>query len=255
MTTLFDATLALAQVVGEVSTGVATGGSTTTLVDTTRTDTVDYWNDGTIFFRGGNNASKSAVITDWALTGTTFTFATQTGACAATNLYTVCLASFTREDLRQAINLALADMGRVLKIDSSLVGVASQLAYDLPAGVTDPIRVMVDDVPNYHWNTAWGDGHLVFDSGKEPVAGGMISIWYMADHTVLTADADVITGIPLERLKAEAAVIAYNAYLERLGSANNAQALRQKDFEAKLQQARARYPLHTIAHDPHHASY
>ena len=63
MTTLADATLAVARLCSEVVDGVATGGSATTLIDTLVTHPNDFWNQGTIWLRSGNNIGKSAVIT------------------------------------------------------------------------------------------------------------------------------------------------------------------------------------------------
>jgi len=83
MTTLASATLELARLVTDVITGVATGGSGTTLLDTARTEVDDYLTNGTIWFLSGNNAGKSALISDWDLATKTFTFVTPGAACAA----------------------------------------------------------------------------------------------------------------------------------------------------------------------------
>ena len=48
MTTLADVMLDVAEILGGVRVGTATGGSTTTLVDTSRTEPAEYWQDGTI---------------------------------------------------------------------------------------------------------------------------------------------------------------------------------------------------------------
>jgi len=75
VTTLFDATLALAKILTTVPEGTATGGGTTTLVDSSRTEPVDHFNDGTIWFKSGNNIGLSTKVTDYAANGT-FTHAT-----------------------------------------------------------------------------------------------------------------------------------------------------------------------------------
>lgn len=46
-------------------TSTATGGSTTTLVDTARTEVDDYWNLGMILMTSGDNAGRSRGILNW----------------------------------------------------------------------------------------------------------------------------------------------------------------------------------------------
>ena len=98
MTTLFDATLALAKILTTVPEGTATGGGTTTLVDSSRTEPVDHFNDGTIWFKSGNNIGLSTKVTDYAANGT-FTHATL-GANVATDTYA---AAQELELLRQGV--------------------------------------------------------------------------------------------------------------------------------------------------------
>lgn len=72
MTTVFTATLELSKIVQHTPEGTATGGSTTTLLDTLRREFEDYFDRGTIWFQSGTLASKTAEVLDWI--PTTFTF-------------------------------------------------------------------------------------------------------------------------------------------------------------------------------------
>jgi hypothetical protein len=68
--------LAIEQTIPATTHGTATGGSTTTVVDTARTEDSDFWNGLTLTMMTGASAGVSATIADWELTTTTFTFNT-----------------------------------------------------------------------------------------------------------------------------------------------------------------------------------
>jgi hypothetical protein len=57
-----------------LASGTATGGSSTTLVDTSRGEASDYWNGSRIVFTSGSNAGVSRLITDYDGGTDTFTF-------------------------------------------------------------------------------------------------------------------------------------------------------------------------------------
>src|SRR5512138_2145230 len=101
----------------------ATGGSTTTLIDTTMDEPDQYLNGGTIFCISGNNAGKSCKVTTWTTSGTTFTVPTQSAAFAAGNAYAVCDNKYPREALVAALNRALSELGPFDAKDESLTTV------------------------------------------------------------------------------------------------------------------------------------
>jgi len=120
--TLFQATLDLARIVGNVVEGMATAGSDTTLIDTnfqysidhTSAPIDDYYNYGTIWILTCNNADKTAIITDWVQSTETFTFSAPgafSAACAAGDLYAVADKTYPRWQLRQCVNKALMSIG------------------------------------------------------------------------------------------------------------------------------------------------
>ena len=220
MTTLASATLALAKVLTYWRGGTSTGGSTTTLVDTARTEPADYWNDGTIWFTSGNNSGKSTAILDWALTTWTFTFATQSGACAATNTYFVAPPDFPRDVLIESINAAQRAIGNIPQEDVTLTTVEDQEDYTLPAGVYNvkEIYIATSTTSPYSYVLASGgdweeqatSGEIRFRTGREPGnTGYLMRLIYEAPLSDVTTDTGTITAyINLERLTWEAAVCA-----------------------------------------------
>jgi hypothetical protein len=202
MATLASSILNIAMCLGGVRRGKATGGNTTTLTETSLTEQSDYFNGGTIWFLTGNNAGKSAVITDWAKsTSNTFTFATQSGACAANDRYAAFASKYTREELVVALNMALSDIGPFTQINDTLVQVADQETYDLPSGVSNVTRVQMATAaaapyqwsqPHMHWREL--DGHLYLDQYHlADNAGDLIRLYYDAKHADVYDDTDVVS--------------------------------------------------------------
>lgn len=251
--TLFDVTLTLADLVTEIFAGAATGGSNTTLIDSACPDPNDYYNAGCIWFRSGNNIGKTAIVSDYASASFTFTFATQTAACAAADIYSVTPAPYNRQLLRDAVNQALQDIGAVLKTDATLVGLANTTSYTLPAGVKNVKRVKIGTLINYNWLDV--NGSLFFDA-NEPAANDVITLYYQGQHAVLSADANVVSaGVPLERLKWQAAVYALQMRYGIVGVRDPVIMERLKFAEQKAQEMRVLYGIKAMPRDPKHASW
>ena len=217
MTTLASATLSLAKLVTDVVSGTATGGSATTLLDTARTEVDDYFTGGTIWFLSGNNAGKSAKITGWVLTTKTFTFVTPDAACAAADRYSVIPPDYPRHQLIQAINQALEEIGPLPARNTTLVSVAEQEEYTLPAGVYGVLRVEVqystdtdsEFIRNYNWEEMVSEGKLKFDPGYEPDEDDLVIrlTYQLTQYTELTSDTGAIASqLPVERIVWPAAV-------------------------------------------------
>jgi len=219
MTTLFDATLALARLLGNVRDSTTTGaGTATTVVDSTRTEADDFWNGGTLWVTSGTQSGKSRKITDWAFTGTTFTIPTTSTAVGSSATYSVITADWPQDKLNSFINAALRDIGDVPAEDATLTTVGGQEQYTLPTGVSDVRMVEVaqsEDTP-YSYQPIWNwrelpTGELQFDTGREPGDTGFyIRLTYMDAHAVMTADTSTVsTYVHLDRLTWAAAVHAW----------------------------------------------
>lgn len=199
MTTLFDALLGTAQLVGMTRSGVTTsGGNLTTIIDTTLMDTSDSYNGGTLFL---TDASLTRRITDYVQTSGTITFTPAVAADQddAGSYYTVTNAR--REDIAQAINQALRQIGNVTKINDTLSFVEDQQEYTLPTGVSNVTRIAVandaDDPVEYYRTYSWHeyDGKLYIHEPVNYATGHTIRLYYDAPPTQVNADADVISDL------------------------------------------------------------
>lgn len=256
--TLFDTALALARIISDVFEGVASGGSTTTLVDSDIPSGYpnDHFNNGTIFLLSGNNASKSAIISDYDSTTWTFTFPTQAGACAANDRYGAMDADYPKHILVQSINKALIEIGDLIATNTALTTVEDQEEYTLPAGVYNVKRVEVAQYTTepYGWQIqrSWQEreGKLIFLRGAVPTDDDLtIRLTYMDPPTELTADSDTISVyIHRERLAWMAATYALR-WRVQLTDGEDERVV--KSYEEALQMAelaKARHPVPAFMH-------
>lgn len=265
MTTLAEATLDLARVIYAVLESTATGGSTTTLVDSSLAAVYsdDHWNQGTIWFLSGALAGKTAVITDYTGSTGTFTFATQTSAVANGISYAVISKFYPRYVLRQAINRVIQSVGMLPATDETLVSVADQEVYTLPAGVSNVKRVYVsyETEEPYNWlrSLHWEEinGELIFDTYAQPNEDDLpIKLVYMVQQDTLDADTDTIDDqIHIDRLTWAAAVHALRWKLPKIDDED-------QSFTVQLQHAQAmdlamqrKHKIPKITRDPRLAGW
>lgn len=208
MATLSSAALDIARIVTRVIEGTATGGSTTTLIDTAfayKPDRVnvpadDYYNGGTIWFLSGSLNGKSAVVADWARATQTVTFATQTASASGAQ-YAICDLTYPRYVLWQAVNDALANIGGEDKYNISRTTVADQMSYDLPGGVYNVLKLEIAtsksapyryvEIPAQLWHEM-GDA-INFAEGRQPTMPGyIIRLTYRTPLATLSADSGVV---------------------------------------------------------------
>lgn len=123
---------------------VATGGSTTTIVDTNISDEIDDdtykgWTAFVSYDAGGAGAAPEGEyqsISDYAQSTNTLTIAAFTVAIAVGDRATITRNSlYPLYDVRRLCNNALKELGRVPNLDTSLTTAADQTEYDIPATV------------------------------------------------------------------------------------------------------------------------
>lgn len=226
MTTAFDAMLALLARVLGCTEGVATGGSSTTIVDSDLGGTDDEWTSGTAFIitdGGGAGAApenETARITDYASTTGTITVASGdfSAAPASGDTYGVC--KVPRYRLYQALNNALRDLGPVpFEDDTSLDTAASTKRYTLPAAAKRDLRQVwvarrtsapFDWEEQHNWYVIQNRSTYDLMFREQPVASRDIRLVYVGPHATLDADADTINdAVPLDYLAWRAAFWEY----------------------------------------------
>jgi len=228
--TLNDALLALASYALPIHDGIATGGSTTQLIDTVRIQANDTFNNGVIFFRTGTYANTYAVVTDYASATGIFTFAALTGAGIVAGVqYSVfsLMSGLNLYDMIHALNQALQDCGDVLQEDETLVTIADQEDYTLPTGVSHvrEIHTTSETAAPYYWrpSTHWEEinGKLRFPYQYAPASGAgyKIRIGYKAKHAALSVStSEVSSQINTEWLKYTAAINLIRSLANRGGN-------------------------------------
>ena len=259
MATLFSATLDLAKILGNVIESTATGGSTTTLVDTALPRTPppdDAYNYGTLFFVSCTQTdlnSTTAIVTDWVSTTKTFTVATLSKTVTAADRYAFCDKDWPRDVLRRSVNQAIQSLGALpdLYTLATFVTVANQEAYALPAGVYNVKRVEIATststpyyyITHHHWTEK--DGYIYFDTGFEVAdAGYLIRLTYEVPSAELTTDAGMINNyIHPDLLKWEAAV---NAYLWKQPNMGEGSAILERRLAYAVQMSQMMKQLHKV---------
>lgn len=227
MATLFDATLALAEVMGDVWYGVADSGTTGKLVDAAMQDRAGLLAPGTLFIiNATENDLDKSLVEILRHDQNTLYFATLSKTITAGDTFAAFEGHMVgKRHLIKAINQALQDLKQFTQDDASTVTVANQEEYTLPAGVTNVVSVEIAKsltAPySYSEHRCWKEtaaGKLRFYAHTPAIAGYKIRISYNTPHPELSAASDTLKpGINLERLKYEAASYAWRDYILRLG--------------------------------------
>ena len=253
---LFDITLELSKVLQYTVEAVATGGSSTTLVDSRRREAQDYFRSGTLWFK----AMKTSIeVDDW-IPGT-FTHGANI-LSVAKDLYAAAGQDYPRWLLVQKINEALQEM-LLASENVSLTTAAYQERYPLPDGVYNLKRVEVAEestdpfgyTPNLNWQEVGGE--LVFDAWHAPVENDLtIRITYQPRHTQLTEDADVISDrIPIMHLVWRAAALALRWRQGRIRMDDPEQLRQYNDAIVNAERKAGLWPVPTTPRDPHLATW
>lgn len=259
MTTLKEAMLETARILGIVREGVATGGSVTTLIDTILDEPNDYFTKGTLWvLTSTNNAALCQVVKAYAERTITLTTAVS-NAIVAGDTYAVAAPLFPKHALLQAVNKALR-FEHIIKTDDTLTVTANTQEYSLLSGVSNVKRVDVATStsvpyafqPNFHvkeWN-----GKIVFDDGKEPTETGMkIRLWYQGTHGELAETGSLLPSVDMNWLKWAAATYALRDHIRRIekdGQVDLELLNEAKTMEAQYAREAARHGLRSMVSDP-----
>ena len=178
MTKLSRMMLDVAGIAGNVVYGVATGGSVTSLIDSALNYPAESFTEGTLWLLGGDNAGEVTKIVAQGSNGA-MTISALPLAIAAGDAYAIADRQFPLNLLKQSCLTGLKSM-KIMLVDETLVGVDGQTIYTLPQDVRDVRRVEIGGVVSFFWKTA-GD-LLIFDEGKSPSAGAVITLRYAGLH-------------------------------------------------------------------------
>lgn len=256
MTLLTEVMLDVARLMGTVREGAATGGSTTTLIDTSLDEPADYYTKGTLWMLTGSNSGLCAVIRTFAENTITIN-TTLTAAIIAGNEYAAATPEFPKHKLKQAVLSALKH-NPILLTNNTLVVIANTKEYTLPTGVSDIRRVDVATeaglpysfIPNLSWRE-W-NGKLIFDN--EPTqAGNIIRLWYEGQHGEIGESGSVLPSVDMDWLKWSAVVYLYRDTITRINKDNptDLDLLNEaKMLEVEARRKANKYALRSMPRDP-----
>ena len=223
MTSMFNATLQLAQRLKVLQTSTATGGTTGTLLDTKRTETDDTFNGGAAWLItdvGGASAAPEgewARVTDFANTGGVIT-SVWTAAPANGDTYGISV-GFSLDVLIGAINDELVQH-KVVRYDTTTLDfVDEQSEYTLPVGVradnlVNVYESQVDDDDDNRWvplnysiqAQTTGTQHEIIIHSRSVTVDNDIMLEYTTFLEPLYLPTDVIDGsLPMARILDNAA--------------------------------------------------
>ena len=261
--TLSNLTYELAIELGIVSEGVATGGGTTTIVDTTYlTQPDDFWNKGTawiLYDAGGSSAlpeGQYATVTNFDNTSNTATIGTIT-AVAASDRYAIATAQFTLQELIQAINRALRNINIETTDTTSIDTADSQTEYTLPSVASMDLReVWLETSTTNSDDNRWAEiRNWIIQKTATSTAEELIlptqlitsrdiKLVYMAPHGKLNLYTDELDdSVHMERVIFRAAWYIMNRKIQRTHSTDDFLIDNREYYKALTERADIRYPI------------
>lgn len=165
----------LATVIGKPSaTRTATGGSTSTLVDTARSETDDYWNNSWLYIAsttdGAAPQGEESLVADFVAATDTLTVSPGFSAAVGVGDTYELRRYFSAAMIHSAINLAIQDAQYQLRVeteDETLVVVEDSLAYTLPADVEHVLRLdLLEHEVAYRGTATAGTASTLSDSSR-----------------------------------------------------------------------------------------
>ena len=252
---------------GQMDVTTATGGSTTTFVDTKlaglyNDDDLNGWTLFVIRDAGGLGASPEGQftrITDYVASTTTSTIATLPTGIAAGDTIGYVKILYPLYTMIEVINRALRSLGVIEYVDTaSIVPVAGQTEYTLPAVMKyeRPVRVSVNTNVSDRNDNQWYDildyeiqysvpgenGKLIFKD--PPPSGHLVRVVYRTVHPFLTAyNSPVSENIHPTLATAAAAEKALEWQNSRLSGSDEFFLQRWNDAKRHLMDAKQEYPI------------
>ena len=240
---------------GQLVSGVATGGSTTTLIDSGLKGRDDDWLRGTAFLTydaGGAGAAPEgqfSEVTSYArATGTLTT--TWTVAPASGDYYSIATKRWGTDDMRQIVNRALVRLGDIPKVDVSLTTAASQSEYTLPAGHKTRVRRVyyqsstATDNERPFEMTDWYVENDILIFRRQPISCKVLRIVSMGPHARLNVYGDALDpSVHINRIVAEAAYTALRWEMRSTEGEDRSQIQALNDAAEYRDAMRKAYPL------------
>lgn len=197
--TFYDLIKELANRVGDVRNSTATGGSTTTLVDTTLAEANEYYNNGTLLI--DQTTPVAVKVSTYASATNTFTLAsTLSVAVGAGDSYTAIRSWFPLDVLERSINQAILESEKIMAVDETLTLVADQERYSLPTNVTQDIRRVEigtegDDDWKIHYAWRVEGGQLRFVGFNPSDASKTCRIHYVTQQAQMSTLTDELSEL------------------------------------------------------------
>jgi hypothetical protein len=214
--TVGDAVRDIFTELGQFNEGIATGGSTVTVVDSGLGGSDDDWNGGTVMLTmdGGTvplaaPAGQFAPVSDYTASGGTISIAAAnafTVAPAATDRYAVATSYYPLGQVLRGINRALTSLGDVPQVDTTTLDTAAsttEYACAVAWKRRPPYRIDIQTstiTSNYQWAAtddweyipavAGTTGLIVFR--VQPPASKDIRVWFKDIHSTVVKYSDVI---------------------------------------------------------------
>lgn len=193
--------------VGELHSGLATGGSATSLIDSGLKGSNQDWQYGTLFVDKTTDAAapvgQFAEVSSYVKSSGTLNVAASalSAAPGAGDYYSVGSNLFGPDVVRTAVNFALSQLGEIPAEDESLETSGSTTEYTLPVGISERnlVQVWVSQLSTsgdrrkrqlLDWYVR-PDNVLVFRS--QPDTGFELTLMYMAPHDALWAYGDTLS--------------------------------------------------------------
>lgn len=259
--TLFDLTLKTAVELGIVRQGVATDGSTNTIVDTNLLATLDddYYTQGTAWITKSTDGlapqGEQSIISGFVGSTGTVTLQDTLTAIAAGDRFAVGAPRYKLFELIQQVNNSLYMDGYIAVTDESITTVAQQREYTLPQDASLDLRqVLIETNPSdgdrtipkalYNWDvkrSATGSADvLVLNNDYD--AGHLLWIVYATQHAELVDPTDEMNeSIHPDRIVFDAAANAMRAYRDRTRLKHLEASI--ENLERKAELAQQRHPL------------